>query len=74
MSGLGFTVTLVGPVWHRGIGGSQGSSVRSLKPSRTGQAVVPTSSMLQQCLVVGVDLVAAHDVLSHLESKYVPRL
>lgn len=28
----------------------------------------------KQCLLVGVDLVAAHDVLSHLELKYVPRL
>jgi hypothetical protein len=30
---------------------SQGSSGRSLEPSKTGQAAVPASSMLQQCLV-----------------------
>jgi len=74
MPGLGLTFILIRSLWKRGIDVSQGSSGRSLENSETGQAVVPASSMLQQCLLVGVDLVAAHDVLSHLESKYVPRL
>lgn len=54
--GLGFTVTLVGSIWNRGIGVSQGSIGLSLERSRTERADVLTSFMLQLCLVVALIL------------------